>query len=173
MIRWPMESPLPIARARRLMSSTGRSRSGQQELANKSCSTREEIMTMDRRTFATLLASSVAAPALSSSLWAQAGNKMALYSGVGTTFTQYDIDVEGAALTKRGAVKLPDGTQYAWPHPNRKFLYVTSSSGGPSSAPGTSGNSHHVTAFRIDPSGALTQHGEPVALTYRPIHNSV
>jgi 6-phosphogluconolactonase len=124
---------------------------------------------IDRRTFSTLLAGSVAAPSLSSHVWAQAGQKMALYSGVGTEFTQYDVDVEGAALTKRGSVKLPDGTQYAWPHPSRKFLYVTSSSGGPT----TSGNSHHVTAFRIDPSGALTPHGEPVALAHRPIHNSV
>jgi 6-phosphogluconolactonase (cycloisomerase 2 family) len=124
---------------------------------------------IDRRTFSTLLAGSVAAPALSSNVWAQAGQKMALYSGVGTEFTHYDVDVEGAALTKRGSVKLPDSTQYAWPHPSRKFLYVTSSSGGP----GTSGNSHHVTAFRIDPSGALTPHGEPVALAHRPIHNSV
>ena len=126
-------------------------------------------MTIDRRTFSTLLAGSVAAPAFSSNVWAQAGQKMALYSGVGTEFTQYDVDVEGAALTKRGSVKLPDGTQYAWPHPNRKFLYVSSSSGGP----GMSGSSHHVTAFRIDPSGALTPHGEPVALAHRPIHNSV
>jgi 6-phosphogluconolactonase (cycloisomerase 2 family) len=124
---------------------------------------------IDRRTFSTLLAGSMAAPALSSNLWAQVGQKMALYSGVGTEFTQYDVDVEGAALTKRGSVKLPDGTQYAWPHPNRKFLYVTSSSGGPA----VSGNSHHVTAFRIDASGALTPHGEPVALAHRPIHNSV
>jgi 6-phosphogluconolactonase len=124
---------------------------------------------IDRRTFSTLLAGSMAAPALSSNLWAQAGQKMALYSGVGTEFTHYDVDVDGAVLTKRASVKLPDGTQYAWPHPSRKFLYVTSSSGGP----GTSGNSHHVTAFRIDPSGALTPHGEPVALAHRPIHSSV
>jgi 6-phosphogluconolactonase len=124
---------------------------------------------IDRRTFSTLLAGSVAAPALSSNVWAQAGQKMALYSGVGTGFTQYDVDVEGAALTKRGSVKLPDGTQYAWPHPNRKFLYVTSSTNNPNA----SNNSHHVAAFRIDPSGALTPHGEPIALAHRPIHNSV
>jgi 6-phosphogluconolactonase (cycloisomerase 2 family) len=124
---------------------------------------------INRRTFSTLLAGSVAAPALSPAVWAQTGKKMALYSGVGTEFTHYEVDVEGVALTKRGSVKLPDGVQYAWPHPNRKFLYVTSSSGGP----GTSGNSHHVMAFRIDPSGALMPHGEPVALAHRPIHNSV
>jgi 6-phosphogluconolactonase (cycloisomerase 2 family) len=124
---------------------------------------------IDRRTFSTLLAGSVAAPALSSNVWAQAGKKMALYSGVGTEFTHYEVDVEGAALTKRGAVKLPGGVQYAWPHPSRKFLYVTSSTGGP----GMSGNSHHMTAFRIEPSGALTPHGEPLALAHRPIHSSV
>ena len=123
---------------------------------------------MNRRTFSTLLAGSVAAPALSSA-WAQAGKKMALYSGVSTEFTQYDVDVEGATLKRQGSVKLPAGTQYAWPHPSKKFLYVTSSSGGP----GVSGNSHHVSAFRIDPSGGLTPHGEPVALPHRPIHNSV
>jgi 6-phosphogluconolactonase len=59
--------------------------------------------------------------------------------------------------------------QYAWPDPNRKFLYVTSSSGGP----GMTGSSHHATAFRIDPSGALAPHGESIALAHRPIHNSV
>jgi len=123
---------------------------------------------MNRRTFSTLLAGSVAAPALSSA-WAQAGKKMALYSGVSTEFTQYDVDVEGAALKRQGSVKLPAGTQYAWPDPSKKFLYVTSSSGGP----GSSGSSHHVSAFRIEPSGALTPHGEPVALAHRPIHNSV
>jgi 6-phosphogluconolactonase len=124
---------------------------------------------MNRRTFSTLLAGSVAAPALSSNVWAQAGKKMALYSGVGAEFTHYEVDVEGAALKRLGSVKLPGGTQYAWPHPNRKFLYVSSSSGGP----GMSGNSHHVMAFRIDPSGALTPHGEPLALAHRPIHSSV
>ncbi len=45
---------------------------------------------------------------------------MALYSGVGTEFTHYDVDVDGTALTKRASVTLPDGTQYAWPHPSRR-----------------------------------------------------
>src|SRR5262245_61513891 len=126
-------------------------------------------MTMNRRTFSTLLAGSVAAPALFSSVWAQTGKKMALYSGVGTEFTHYEVDVEGATLKKQGSMKLQGGVQYAWPHPSRKFLYVTSSSGGP----GMTGNRHHVAAFRIDPSGALAPHGEPLALAHRPIHNSV
>jgi 6-phosphogluconolactonase (cycloisomerase 2 family) len=124
---------------------------------------------MDRRTFSTLLAGSVAAPGLTPSLsWAQTG-KTALYSGVWTDFTHYEVDADAATLTKRAIMKLPGGVQYAWPHPSRRFLYVTSSTGGP----GQSGNSHHVSVFRVDPSGALQPHGEPLALRWRPIHNSV
>src|SRR5580704_13806357 len=33
--------------------------------------------------------------------------KLALYASVGPELTQYDIDVDGAALTRRGAVGLP------------------------------------------------------------------
>ncbi len=122
---------------------------------------------MDRRTFSTLLAGSVAAPGLS---WAQgAKGTLALYSGVGPQFTHYEVDVDGATLTKRAAVTLPGGVQYAWPHPSKKFLYVTSSTGGP----GQSGSDHHVSAFRVDANGALTLHGEPLKLRWRPIHNSI
>jgi 6-phosphogluconolactonase len=123
---------------------------------------------MNRRTFSALLAGSVAAPGLS---WAQAAKgKMAFYSGVGNEFTHYEVDVEGATLTKRATTKLPGGVQYAWPHPSKKFLYVSSSTGGP----GETGTDHHVSAFRVDPtSGALALHGEPAKLRWRPVHNSV
>src|SRR5262249_57031529 len=95
--------------------------------------------------------------------------RMALYSGVGPELTHYDVDVDGATLSRRAAVKLPGGVQYAWPHPSRTFLYVTSSTGGP----GMTGHSHHVSALRIDAPRALQPHGEPLALKHRPIHNSV
>jgi 6-phosphogluconolactonase len=123
---------------------------------------------INRRTFSTLLAGSVAAPDLA---WSQGANaRMALYSGVGTELTRYDVDVGGAALAKRDAVKLPSSIQYAWPHPSRKFLYVSSSSGGP----GQAGNRHHASAFRIDPeTGTLTPHGTPITLRERPVHHSV
>jgi 6-phosphogluconolactonase len=127
---------------------------------------------MDRRTFSALLAGSIAAPGLSSGAsWGQGvKGKTALYSGVGPEFTHYEVDADAATLTKRSTVKLPGGVQYAWPAPSRKFLYVTSSTGGP----GQSGNQHHASAFRIDPaSGALTPHGEPLNLRWRPVHNSV
>jgi 6-phosphogluconolactonase (cycloisomerase 2 family) len=122
---------------------------------------------MDRRTFSTLLAGSVAAPRLS---WAQAAKtKLALYSGVGPEFTHYDVDVDGESLAKRATVTLPGGTQYAWPHPSKKFLYVTSSTGGP----GAKGTDHHVSVFAVDGNGVLKLQGEPMRLRQRPIHNSV
>jgi 6-phosphogluconolactonase (cycloisomerase 2 family) len=128
-------------------------------------------MTMTRRTFSTLLAGSVAVPSLSSGIsWGQmTKHKTALYSGVGPEFTHYEVDVDAATLTKRGSVKLPGGVQYVWPHHSRQFLYVTSSTGGP----GMAGNSHHASAFRMDASGALQPHGEPIALEHRPIHHSL
>lgn len=124
---------------------------------------------MNRRRFSTLLASSVAAPGLASIPARGQAGKTALYSGVGTEFTHYDVDVAAATLTKRGSVKLPGGVQYAWRHPKLNILYVTSSTGGP----GSKGNSHHAMAYRMDAAGALAPLGEPLALAHRPIHNSV
>ena len=96
---------------------------------------------------------------------ASAGAAM-LYAALGPELAQYQIDVEGAALTRRGQVTLPDNVQYAWPHPSGKFLYVAWSDG--------SGGKHHgVTAFRIGGSGVLTPLGEAVSLPSRPVHITV
>src|SRR5262249_12710328 len=123
---------------------------------------------MTRRTFSTLLAGTVAAPGASLGQTAKGG--LALYSGVGTELTHYGVDVGAESLTRHAPVQLPGGVQYAWPHPSRRFLYVTSSTGGP----GQTGTDHHVAVFRIDPSsGALTAHGAPLRLRSRPFHNSV
>jgi 6-phosphogluconolactonase (cycloisomerase 2 family) len=95
--------------------------------------------------------------------------KIALYANVGPELTHYEVDVAGAALVKRGTVTVPAGVQYAWPHANRRYLYVASSSS--ASGYGKAGTEHHVTAFRIDPAtGALTLHGAPIRLPTRPIH---
>src|SRR6476661_6230503 len=120
-----------------------------------------------RRTFLSLAAGSIAAPGLS---WAQtASSKVALYANVGADLTHYDVDVDGAALTRRETVTLPAGVQYAWPHASRRYLYVATSSS--ASGYGPTGTEHHVTALRIDPAtGALTPHGEPIRLPTRPIH---
>jgi 6-phosphogluconolactonase len=101
---------------------------------------------------------------------AQTGpGKVALYAGVGPTLTHYDVDVAGAALHQRGAVTLPANVQYAWPHASRQYLYVASSDSAPGLG-GAVGTTHHVSAFRIEASGALTPHGRPIALPSRPIH---
>jgi 6-phosphogluconolactonase len=55
-------------------------------------------------------------------------HKVALYANVGVDLTHCDVDVAGAALTKRGTVTLPAGVQYAWPHVSRRYLYVATSS---------------------------------------------
>jgi 6-phosphogluconolactonase (cycloisomerase 2 family) len=122
-----------------------------------------------RRTFLSIVAGGLAAPRLASAQ--PAAQRAALYANVGADLTHYDVDVENAALIRRGTVRLPAGVQYAWPHANRRVLYVASSSS--ASGYGAAGTEHHVTAFRIDPeSGAPTPHGAAIALPTRPIHMS-
>jgi 6-phosphogluconolactonase (cycloisomerase 2 family) len=112
----------------------------------------------------------MAAPAFAWREWLEGHGKTVLYSGVGPKFTCYEIDVSAAALMKRDTVQLLSNVQYAWPHPSRKFLYVSSSNGGP----GQAGDQHYVAAFRVEgSSGALRPHGERITLRSRPIHNSV
>jgi len=98
-----------------------------------------------------------------------ASGKMALYASVGPELSQYDVDIEGATLFRRGTVTLPANVHYVWPHPSGRHLYVASSNS--ASGMGPVGDKHHVTALRIDPaSGALTPHGDPIPLPTRPIH---
>jgi 6-phosphogluconolactonase len=95
--------------------------------------------------------------------------KVMLYANVGPELAHYDIDVAGASLTRRGSIDLPANVQYAWPHAAQPFLYVATSDS--ASGMGPAGANHHVTALRIDSaSGALSRHGEPIALPARPIH---
>src|SRR5277367_6533374 len=95
--------------------------------------------------------------------------KLALYASVGNELTRYDIDVAGAALTRRASISLPANVHYAWPHAAQPFLYVPTSDS--ASGMGPAGTNHHVSALRIDPSsGALSHHGAPIPLPTRPIH---
>ncbi len=122
---------------------------------------------VSRRTFLSLVAGSMSASRVAFAQ--QEPRKVALYANVGADLTHYDVDVAGAALTKRATVTLPAGVQYAWPHVSRRYLYVATSSS--ASGYGPAGTEHHVTAFRIDPaSGALAKHGEAIPLPTRPIH---
>ena len=129
-------------------------------------------MDIDRRTMSAMLAGTVIAPRLS--FGQAAKQKSALYSGVGNELTHYEVDADAAALAKRGSIKMPGGIQYAWPHPSRKYLYVSSSNGGPSNGgPELSGNQHNLAAFQVGPTGELSPHGDMVRLRSRPIHTSV
>jgi 6-phosphogluconolactonase len=106
---------------------------------------------------------------------ASGSGKVVLYAAVGAELTQYEVDVDGAALVKRGSLTLPANVQEAAQHPSKRYLYVAWSNGGPSNLPpdsaAPSGSQHGLSAFRIDPaSGALLPHGQPAALPSRPIH---
>ncbi|HWS10674.1 MAG TPA: beta-propeller fold lactonase family protein [Xanthobacteraceae bacterium] len=97
-------------------------------------------------------------------------SKTVYYASIGPELTLYDIDIDGAALIKRGAVTLPANIQYVWPHPSRRTLYAVSSNGGPQ----VTGDTHRANALTIDPAtGALQLHGPAAALPSRPIHCSV
>ena len=97
-------------------------------------------------------------------------SRVALYAAVGPELTHYEVDVAAGTLTRRATVVLPANVHYAWPHASGRFLYVASSDSA-SGVGGVVGTKHHVTAWRIDPaSGALSPHGEPIALPTRPIH---
>jgi 6-phosphogluconolactonase len=126
---------------------------------------------VDRRTFTTLLAGTIAAPKVTFAQNSSARN--VFYSAVGPELTLYSVDVDNAALAKQGTVSTPANIQYAWPHPSKRYLYVVSSNGGPGSS-GMTGDKHFANVFRIDPtSGALTPHGTTMPLPSRPIHASV
>jgi 6-phosphogluconolactonase (cycloisomerase 2 family) len=126
---------------------------------------------VDRRTFTALLAGALVAPKATFAQNSMTRN--VFYSAVGPELTLYSVDVDNAALVTQGTVSTPTGIQYAWPHPSKRYLYVASSNGGPASSGGP-GDKHIANAFKIDPAtGALTPHGEAVALPSRPIHTSV
>jgi 6-phosphogluconolactonase len=128
---------------------------------------------INRRTFGALLAGAAATPIAPKFAWSQqVTGKPVYYSGVGPDLTLYEVDAADAALQKRATVTLPANVQYAWPHPSKRYLYVVSSSGGPSSSD-PHGSKHVANAFRMAPSGELTPHGEPLTLHTRPIHTSV
>jgi 6-phosphogluconolactonase len=95
-----------------------------------------------------------------------------LYQSVGDRLTHWDVDVESATLSLRDSITLPSNVQYAWPHPLRAFLYVSTSDAASGNAPNP-GTVHRLCAVRLDANGGLALHGEPQPLPQRPIHNSV
>jgi 6-phosphogluconolactonase len=125
---------------------------------------------LTRRSFAAWCTGAMAATGCSFGQRPTAHGRTVLYSGVGSEFARYEVDVNAATLLRRDSVELKSSVQYVWPHPSRRFLYVSSSNSGP----GHVGDEHYLEAFRMDVySGALQPHGEPIKLRWRPIHHSV
>ena len=92
--------------------------------------------------------------------------RVALYSAVDGSLTHYDVDVEAATLVERGTLPVSAKVQYAWPHPSSRFLYVTTSNGGPR----VTSDYNHIGALAIDGDGALKPHGNAKPLTRRAVH---
>jgi 6-phosphogluconolactonase len=126
---------------------------------------------MDRRAFNTALLSAAATSVIGSGT-ATAGGRTVFYQGIGDRLTQWDVDVDAATLTPRASVALPSNIQYVWPHPSRKYLYVSTSDAASGNAPNP-GKVHRLCVLRIDTDGALSMYGEPEVLPQRPIHNSI
>jgi 6-phosphogluconolactonase len=132
------------------------------------------VAIMDRRTFNTALVGAAATSLVgcASGGSSSGGGRSAFYQSVGDRLTQWDVDADSATLTRRASITLPSNVQYVWPHPSRRYLYVSTSDAASGNAP-IPGKVHRLCAVRVDASGALQMHGEPQALPTRPIHNSV
>ena len=90
----------------------------------------------------------------------------ALYTGAGELLIHHTLDASNASIQTHDALDLGSPIQYAWAHPSGRWLYV---------ATGHRGKADHAVhalwTCRIAPrTGALSAHGEPLALTSRPIH---
>lgn len=99
--------------------------------------------------------------------------KVAVYASIGDELIAFRADLGHASLSRQSSVVLPGFVQEAWTSTSGPFLYVAWSSGGTSySGSGVTprGDQHGITAYRVDPSGALRVHGAPAPLRSRPIH---
>jgi 6-phosphogluconolactonase len=97
---------------------------------------------------------------------------IAFYQCVGDRLTRWDVDVDDGALTPRDSIGLPSKAQYVWPHPSRRYLYISTTDAASGNAPDP-GKLHRLCAVRVGPDGSLALHGEPQPLPQRPIHNCV
>ena len=100
------------------------------------------------------------------------GSGTVFYQSIGDRLKHWDVDVDAATLTPGASVTLPSNIQYVWPHPSRKYLYVSTSDATSGNAPNP-GRVHRLCAVRVDADGALALHGEGAVLPQRPIHHSV
>jgi 6-phosphogluconolactonase (cycloisomerase 2 family) len=89
------------------------------------------------------------------------------YAGVGAALYGYVVDAGKNALAlKHGPYATPQQIQAAWQNPRTGHLYVASSDG-------NNGSRHFLTTFAVQRDGSLTQLGEALAVSARPIHITV
>ena len=99
--------------------------------------------------------------------------RAAVYASVGEELITFSADIGHATLTRQSSTMLPGFVQEAWVSPSGPFLYVAWSNGGASyagSGVNPVGDKHGITAFRVDSTGALREHGAPAAIRSRPIY---
>ncbi|MBL3960961.1 beta-propeller fold lactonase family protein [Burkholderia sp. KCJ3K979] len=94
---------------------------------------------------------------------------ISLFSAVDDTLTRYDVDVTAATLTRRESIRTAAKVQYAWPHPDGPYLYVSTSAAGPH----VPSDFNHVSAYAMGHDGTLTTHGPSRILDRRAVHTCV
>lgn len=94
------------------------------------------------------------------------GRPLHVYSAVSGTLSVYHLDPLSGALSRRGAIELPEKVQYAWRHPTLPVLYVGTASSGPRQP----SLHNYVSAWAMDPDGGLRPLGFRRALPARPVH---
>ncbi len=99
-------------------------------------------------------------------------HRTVFFQGLGHRLTWWNVDVEAATLTPGASLELPSNIQYVWPHPSRKFLYVSTSDAASGNAPDP-GKVHRLCAVRIAQDGTMALHGPPASLPQRPVHHSL
>src|SRR5215510_2030728 len=110
---------------------------------------------MDRRTFNTALLSAAATSLAGCATGGPGGGsgRSAFYQAVGDRLTHWDVNADDATLTLRGSIGLPSNVQYAWPHPSRRYLYVSTSDAASGNAPNP-GKVHRLCAVRVGADGS-------------------
>lgn len=134
---------------------------------------------VNRRQFGALLAGAIAVPVVLGNKPEHRGSRpgnghgrkhrVAFYASTGPQLARYDVDPKALTLRRRESVRVPAAIQYAWPHPERRLLYVAYSN----RAGGNPGTVHGVATFQIDGQGRLREAGPQLVLPSRPIHITV
>ena len=100
---------------------------------------------------------------------AAAPGRSVVYSSIGPELTIWDLDIDGATLTKRNTVALPGFITEATLHPSKKIIYITWGRFQGGFQIHAEPHEHGMSAFLIDSAtGTLTPHGPSVSLGKTP-----